>query len=797
MQVAAATPTLPALTRQFDVTTSAVRRAQYVAAERVVNGLRIGVIGVLSIAAAIYSPFLTPQLMWANVLVLAPMLLWAVGQHFFFHAKGRYSESLPQINAFVDVSAVSAAMVSYAAFGEPAAALRSPILALYLVILATKPFTVSPRIVLYTTAVAVVQYASVVVWMVSQGAIVVDPRVEGFVGPGGLLDELSRLMFVVIGGLVSTYAASWNDRTLRQAVGARRDSEARFQAVFAHSAVGVALLQKDGTIVEANEAMSALLGEPGIILNGRRPHDFSPADDAERAEQMLRSVVDTQEDAFSEEFRFVRRDGTTVWGAVAVSHARQTRDVQLIMMVTDVTERKTLEARLLHQAFYDSLTGLANRSLFRDRVEHALARTQRERSEVGVLFLDLDNFKSVNDTLGHAAGDSLLKVVSSRLLSATRGCDTVARLGGDEFAVILERVRNEADAVVVAERITASLRAPIELDSGNFVHVTSSIGIARADAAETVDELLRNADVAMYAAKAESPGQFKFYEPSMHSALVDRVMIESDMRRGLDEREFWVAYQPIVDLDTRELRGMEALARWRHPVRGSIEPSSFIPVAEETGLIQEIGRLVLDDACRHAATWNEARGDREPLSITVNLSTRQLQSGDLLTDVATALAQSGLEPSLLVLEMTESVLMAHGELSRKRLNDLKALGVRLAIDDFGTGYSSLAYLQEFPVDVLKIDRTFTSNLDGGANNNALARTIIALGDLLALRTIAEGVEVGSQHDRLRDLGCDYGQGFFFGHPVSAREMDAIVVAARLACPVEGDEQALQVDVQAL
>lgn len=778
-------------TRQFDVSTSAVRRAQYVAAERVVNGLRIAVIGVLAMAAAIYAPFLTPPLVWANVLVLAPMLMWAVGQHFYFHAKGRYNGVLPQINAFVDVTAVTATMLCYATFGDTADALRSPILALYLVILATKPFTVQPRMVLYTTITAVLQYAAVIGWMVHSGVVIADPAADGFEGPGGLLDELTRLMFVAIGGLVSTYAAAWNDRTLRQAVGARRDSEARFQAVFAHSAVGVALLDETGTIVEANEAMSALLGEPGISLAGRRPHDFSPADDAERAEQMLRQVIETQEDARSEEFRFVRRDGTTVWGAVAVSNARQARDVQLIMMVTDVTERKGLEARLLHQAFYDSLTGLANRSLFRDRVEHALARTQRERSEVGVLFLDLDNFKSVNDTLGHAAGDSLLKIVAARLLSATRGCDTVARLGGDEFAVILERVRDEADAVVVAERITSSLRAPIELDSGNFVHVTSSIGIARADVAETVDELLRNADVAMYAAKAELPGQFKFYEPSMHSALVDRVMIESDMRRGLDEREFWVAYQPIVDLESRQLRGMEALARWRHPVRGDIEPTSFIAVAEETGLINEIGRLVLDDACRHAALWNEGRSGREPLAVTVNLSARQLQAGDLVADVTNALSQSGLAPSLLILEMTESVLMSQGDHSSRRLNELKTLGVRLAIDDFGTGYSSLAYLQDFPVDVLKIDRTFTTNLENGANNNnALARTIIALGDLLALRTIAEGVEDDSQHDRLRDLGCDYGQGYLFGHPVSAREMEELVIAERLACPVDEDVEVL-------
>ncbi|MCC6317515.1 MAG: EAL domain-containing protein [Gemmatimonadaceae bacterium] len=775
---------------EFDESTSQVLQAQFALAERSVNGVRILVIGVLAIAAIAYGPYLDARLNLANLFALAPMLAWAVGQHFWWHARGAQSRTLSTVNALLDVSAVSILATCYGLFGDPNFAVKSPILSAYFVILAARPFTGSPRLALSTALTATLQYAAIVVFFTATGRLALndDPTATVTTRGTSLLDEGAKTLLLLIAGVVATYATAWNERTLRQAVSLRRNFEARFRAVFEHSAVGVALLNEQGAVLEANGAMTSIVGASNMQLVGRRISDFATPEHEQTSERLIRDLVDGEQASATAEVLFARSDGAEVWGSVTVSHAQGARDVRLIAIVEDVTSRKALEAKLLQQAFYDGLTGLANRSLFRDRAEHALTRAMRDRSEVAVLFLDLDNFKNVNDTLGHGAGDCLLQVVANRLLNATRGCDTVARLGGDEFAVLLENVRTEADASVVAERITHALRSPIELNSGNTVRVSSSIGIARAEDSSTVDDLMRNADVAMYAAKSASRGTFVFFDRSMHTALVDRVMLEVDMRTAIEGRDFWVAYQPIVDLETRELTGMEALARWRHPLKGLIPPASFIPVAEETGLILAIGRLVLADACQQAAYWNRLPGRTRPLSITVNLSGKQLQAPDLHQDVREALASSGLDPSHLILEITESVIMESGRSVLERLRDLKELGVRLAIDDFGTGYSSLSYLQQFPVDILKIDRSFTTGLARGPNEDALARTIIALGDLLTLRTIAEGVEHEGQHERLRDLGCDYGQGYLFGKPISARDMTALLRTGQLPELVEEEEQ---------
>ena len=777
--------------RDFDESTSQVLRAQFALAERYVNGARIAVLGALAIAAAFYGPFLSPQLNAVNLLTLAPMLVWAVGQHFAVHARFAAPRWLSGLNAVLDVSAVSLLVTCYGLFGDANFAVKSPVLSAYFVILAARPFTGSPRLALLTAVTAAAQYATLAGLFLWTGrlALLGDPTASVVSSGTSLLDEAAKFLLLLSAGVVAAYATAWNERTLRQAVASRRNFEARFHAVFEHSAVGVALLNEAGAILEANGSMAAIFGSSNMQLIGRKIPDFATAEHREVGERIVRDIADGRDSATGE-LRFVRRDGSEVWGSVTISHAKGARDVRLIAIVEDVTERKTLEARLLQQAFYDGLTGLANRALFRDRAEHAIARSQRDRSEVAVLFLDLDNFKSVNDTLGHGAGDHLLQIVADRLLNATRGCDTVARLGGDEFAVLLENARTEAEASRVAERIALALRTPIELVSGNTVRVSASIGIARADVAETVDELMRNADVAMYAAKSGSRGQHVFFDPSMHTALVDRVMLESDMRRGVDDREFWVAYQPIVDLTTREVTGMEALARWRHPLKGAIPPAAFIPVAEETGLIMPIGRMVLDEACRQCAEWNRMPGRQRPLTITVNLSGRQLQSPEVAQDVRDALAGSGLEAGHLVLEITETVVMDNNRNTLERLRELKTLGIRLAIDDFGTGYSSLSYLQQFPVDILKIDRSFTSGLTRGPNEDALARTIIALGELLTLRTIAEGVEQEGQHERLRALGCDYGQGYLFSKPIPARAVTAMLTSGQLPVAAETEPDAV-------
>ena len=432
----------------------------------------------------------------------------------------------------------------------------------------------------------------------------------------------------------------------------------------------------------------------------------------------------------------------------------------------------SLEERLVHQALHDPLTGLANRVLFRDRVEHARSRAARGE-RVAVLFLDLDNFKSVNDSLGHAEGDRLLEVVAGRLLQATRGCDTVARLGGDEFGVLLEGMTQEPDVVVIVERITASLRRPVAL-LGREVLVSASIGVAHVEMAQGVDEVLRNADLAMYRAKAAGRGGHEVFEPGMHTAVLERLELESDLRRAIEFGEFRLLYQPIVELDSGQTIGVEALLRWEHPTRGLLAPLSFVPLAEETGLIVPIGRWVLGEACRQGRRWQLDTPDGRAPSLSVNISGRQLLEPTLAADVAQVLAESGLEPALLTLEITESVLMRDTEATLATLHELKALGVRLAIDDFGTGYSSLSYLQCFPIDVLKIDKAFIEGVARGGSDAVLARTIVTLADLLRLSTVAEGVERDDQRTHLMALGCSRGQGYLFARPLDAEDVRTLL-----------------------
>ncbi|GJG85458.1 hypothetical protein tb265_06390 [Gemmatimonadetes bacterium T265] len=465
-------------------------------------------------------------------------------------------------------------------------------------------------------------------------------------------------------------------------------------------------------------------------------------------------------------------------------------------------QRRRIEIALGRQALRDPLTGLANRALFRDRVEHALARLARHGApsaggagaRVAVLFLDLDNFKTVNDSLGHHAGDGLLCAVAARLLNATRGCDTVARLGGDEFAVLLENARGAGDAHAVAERIAAALRVPVPVGAGPAgagpagtgaagtgaaeARVGASIGIAFAEPGVDTDVLLRNADAAMYRAKAEGKGRHAVFDPALVAAAAERLELERDLANALvGGGEFALVYQPIVSLATGAVTGAEALLRWRHATRGVVSPADFIPLAEASGLIVELGRWVLEEACRAAAGWPPG-AEGAPVGVTVNVSGRQLLHPALPAHVAGALERSGLAPSRLTLEITESVLMHDTDGTLAVLRALKALGVRLAVDDFGTGYSSLRYLQQFPVDVLKIDKSFVDGVARGGpqgqHDAALARTIVALGEMLALRTVAEGVEHAEQSELLRTMGCDFGQGYLFARPLDGEGLRGLL-----------------------
>ena len=445
-----------------------------------------------------------------------------------------------------------------------------------------------------------------------------------------------------------------------------------------------------------------------------------------------------------------------------------------------LSDRQALEAQLRHQAFHDDLTGLAIRALFANRVEHALVRRARRDATVAVLVLDLDDFKTINDTLGHAEGDVLLGLVADRLRDCLRVDDTAARIGGDEFAVLLEELTSEDDAAEVAERILAALREPFQLQ-GHSVAVGASIGIALGrHSPEGADAILRDADVAMYSAKARGKGRCVMFEPEMHLRIVERTALRADLEQALDEGgQFHLRYHPVVDLSSGAVAGMEALVRWDHPARGLISPADFIPLAEDTGLIVPLGRWVLAEAGRQAGTWRVLHGDR--WFLTVNLSARQLSDPQLLGDVARAVAESGLPPNRLVLEITESVLLQDAEPVLARLDALKALGVRLAVDDFGTGYSSLAYLRRFPVDIIKVDKSFVDQV-ADREGAALTRAIVDLADVLELLTIAEGIELAGQAERLLALGCRLGQGYHYARPMTGPEMDAYLSTRGAAEP---------------
>jgi diguanylate cyclase (GGDEF)-like protein len=439
----------------------------------------------------------------------------------------------------------------------------------------------------------------------------------------------------------------------------------------------------------------------------------------------------------------------------------------IVFTTRDVTDQAALQQRLAHQAFHDALTGLPNRALFRDRLGHALAGRGRDGEQVAVLFLDLNDFKAVNDTLGHQAGDVLLREVGARLSAAIRPGDTVARLGGDEFAVLLEKVSDEAESLAVAGRIHACLQEPVPLDD-RLLPVQGAMGVSvSTTGTETADELLRNADLAMYDAKLRRASTPQPFHPALHEELLTRVRTEEGLRDALDNSELHVLYQPTVDLATGRITGVEALVRWQRSDGTLVPPLEFIPVAEESGLIEPLGTWVLEQACAQGARWLDAAD--EPLSVSVNVSGHQLKPA-LLDTVASVLADTGFPARLLVLELTESVLVGDSSGAISLLHDLKALGVQLAIDDFGTGYSSLSYLSRLPVDVIKVDRRFVHDLGAADERADLARTIIEMARTLRLRTTAEGIETADQLSELQRLGCDLGQGFLFSRPVPADQI---------------------------
>jgi diguanylate cyclase (GGDEF)-like protein/PAS domain S-box-containing protein len=480
---------------------------------------------------------------------------------------------------------------------------------------------------------------------------------------------------------------------------------------------------------------------------------------------------------FEQEYRIRHREGYYLWVLARGVVVRDDSGTALRMAgsQTDITARKRAEAQLLHDAFHDVLTGLANRALFIDRLQVALASAARKRNgNFAVLFLDLDRFKNVNDSLGHAAGDQLLTAIARRLEGFLRPGDTLARLGGDEFAILVNEVIEVADAVHVAQRVQELLSERFLIDNGE-VYISASVGIALSSTGyQTADEILRDADISMYRAKAAGRNRYEIFDREMHKSAVALLKLEMDLRRAVQEGGFVMYYQPIVALGRGRMVGFEGLVRWRHPERGLITPQQFIAVAEETGLIVPIGWWVLAESCRQIAEWQGRYPLDPPLSISVNVSGKLFMQKDMVKRVVDTLESNRLDPSSLRLEITENILMDHGEPALLKLAELRGLGVQLHIDDFGTGYSSLSYLQRFRYDTLKIDRTFIADMESSGDADVIIETIISLADLLGMNVIAEGIETADQVERLRKMHCPQGQGFWFSRPLAPPDAERLI-----------------------
>ena len=561
-------------------------------------------------------------------------------------------------------------------------------------------------------------------------------------------------------------------------------SEARFGSLVRNSSDVVTVLAPDTTIRYASPAAERILGyQPHELVGTKLAYLAHPDDRAELVAFVGRGVQHDGTHPVPMEFSIRRAEQT--WIRVEALRTNLLHDPNVggvVLNTRDISERKAFERQLEHLAFHDTVTDLANRALFRDRVEHALERQQRGALPLAVLFLDLDDFKTVNDSLGHAAGDALLREVGGRIRTCIRAADTAARLGGDEFALLLEEV-DEATVADVADRIMQGLESPFALE-GKEVFVRASMGIAFGDADlrgdRGAEELLRNADVAMYTAKEKGKGRYQVFEPDMHMSVLRRLELKADLQRAVDNGEFVLHYQPIIRLETGEITGLEALVRWEHPERGTVPPDDFIALAEDTGLIVPMGSFVLERACRDAAAL-QTRYPHEPqLSMSVNLSARQLQRPGIVDDVRVVLAETGLDPGSLVLEITETAVMRDLDASILRLHELKGLGVRLAIDDFGAGYSSLTSIRRFPVDILKVDRSFVEGVSDDGEVSALAGAIIELAAILDLHPVAEGIERAEQLERLVALGCDQGQGFLFAAPVPRDEVERLIARSRVS-----------------
>jgi diguanylate cyclase (GGDEF)-like protein/PAS domain S-box-containing protein len=603
-------------------------------------------------------------------------------------------------------------------------------------------------------------------------AITIEGQRQWLVAAGRRRDEpFDDADHGLLRALAAVGNAALSNAELYQQVRVERE---RLSSITLNIGEGVCAIDAGGRLTFVNPAAADLIDLAPLNITSEQAAERAiaapdfllvPAREAMRTRRTIR-----EDDA-----RFCGKDGAAVPVAYTASAVmREGKPSGAVITFRDITERKAFEDELHHHAFYDSLTGLANRRLLVERLDQALRRSDLDRKTHALIFIDVDRFKSINDSLGHVTGDEFLVAIGNRMKGVVRGHDLIARFGGDEFVVLLEDVAGQEEAVVAARRICAAVQQPLVLSGGYEMVATVSVGIAMTEPGKTTDDLLRDADVAMYEAKARGGGGVYrvFDRLSMGTRSAERLEIEADLRKGLERDELEVHYQPFYSLDGQQIVGAEALVRWRHPVNGLIAPMSFIPIAEESGLILPVGRYVLEQACRQVRSIKDRLGVELPVS--VNLSPRQFQESGLLSQVAAALDASGLPSASLTFEITESMVMEDLSGARDVMKKLNRLGVRLAIDDFGTGHSSLAYLKQFPVHEVKVDRAFVKGVGESRVDSAIVRAVIELANAIGISAVAEGVETPDQVTGLRMLGCRVAQGYFFSHPLPAKEFDELL-----------------------
>ena len=555
-------------------------------------------------------------------------------------------------------------------------------------------------------------------------------------------------------------------------------SEEQFRLTFEMAPIGMAITALNGQFKRVNQALCDALGYKEQELLKLSFADITYAEDLELHQTQQKALLENKGSDFQIETRYVSRDLRIVDAILKVVIVRDSKGEALHFnnQIVDITERKHMEKQLLHDALHDSLTGLPNRALFTDRLDHELKRAKANPDYVfAVLFLDLDRFKVVNDSAGHLVGDQLLIEISRRLEKSVNFTDTVARLGGDEFTILLENIHNIENAISVAEKIDQALRIPFHLQ-GYELFTSASIGIALScEGYEKPDEIMRDADLTMYSAKEQGRARYEIFNSSLHDRAITRLQLETDMRYGIEREEFLIYYQPISCLKTGELAGFEALARWKHPTRGIVSPGEFIPVAEETGTIIPLGTWILNKACQQMQLWQEKYPHKSSMQISVNLSGKQLREPSLLEKIDSILQETGLLGKHLKLEITESSLIENMEVATQTLLEIKSRNIKLSMDDFGTGYSSLSYLHRFPVDFLKIDRSFVQDIQVNKGNYAIVKAIVTLAHVLDMEVIAEGIEDTYQVNQLKLLKCEYGQGYYFAKPLNIQQAEELIV----------------------